>query len=223
MSVNQRQEVRMSLNIPVRISGIHPDGVPWEEMSTTSDASRHGASFVLDMKVEKGEVLLLTLPLPKRFRAYDINDQSYKVYSLVRSVIPVDKDTTQVGVLFLGRNAPRDYAQNPARRYLLPSDPAPKPSDRRREERRTVFVTLKLIRMGTDPQEELTVAEDMSRGGSRVPTSLPVAIGEVVTVEELGGSFRSRAEVRNLFVGEDRITRLNLQFLDGPAPERLLG
>jgi hypothetical protein len=222
MSSNQRQEVRLSLNVPVRVAGIRPDGTAWEEMSTTSDTSRHGASFALEAKVEKGEILLLTLPLPKRFRAYDINDQSYKVYSLVRSVTALDKATSSVGVLFLGRNAPRDYAQNPGRRYLLPSDPAPKPSDRRSEERRTVFVTLKLVRTGSDAQEELTVAEDLSRGGSRVPTSLPVAVGEVVRVEELGGTFVSRAEVRNVFVGDDKITRLNLMFLDGPAPERLL-
>jgi hypothetical protein len=219
MSVNQRQELRMNLNLPTRVSGFLRDGQAWEEMTTSADASRHGASFVLTRLVEKGEVLLLTLPLPKTFRAYDINEASYRVYSLVRNVQPVDDTLSQVGVLFLGRNPPRDYLQNPTTRYLLPSDPAPKARDRRREERRTVFVNL---RVAHGAQNELTVAEDLSSGGVRVPTSLKVKKGDIVTVEELGGDFRSRAEVRNVFTGDDKVTRLNLQFLDGRAPARLL-
>ena len=46
--------------------------------------------------------------------------------------------------------------------------------------------------------------------------------GEVVEFEELDGAFKTRAEVRNLYVGEDRIPRLNLCFLDAEAPARLL-
>jgi hypothetical protein len=50
-----------------------------------------------------------------------------------------------------------------------------------------------------------------------------VAKGEVVVVEELGGGdFRSRAEIRNVYIGKDNVPRLNLMFLDGEAPDRLV-
>jgi hypothetical protein len=220
LSVDKRQEARMNLNLPVRVGGITPAGEAWEEMTTSADASRHGASFVLTRVVEKGEIVQLTLPLPKNFRAYDINEASYRVYALVRNVHRIDPTVHQVGVLFLGRSAPRDYAQNPGMRYLLPSDPAPAAKDRRREERRTVFVTLRLAK---GDSHELTVAEDLSRGGARVPTSLALKKGEYVNVEELGGAFRLRAEIRNVFEGPDKVQRLNLQFVDGAVPESLLG
>ena len=53
-------------------------------------------------------------------------------------------------------------------------------------------------------------------------TAMPVAKGEVVLVEEMGGEFKTRAENRNVYIGEDRIPRLNLQFLDGEAPDRMV-
>jgi hypothetical protein len=51
---------------------------------------------------------------------------------------------------------------------------------------------------------------------------MPVAKGEIVVLEELGGDFRTRAEIRNVYIGQDRVPRLNLQFLDAEAPERLV-
>jgi hypothetical protein len=51
---------------------------------------------------------------------------------------------------------------------------------------------------------------------------MALAKGDVVVVEELGGDFRTRAEIRNVYIGEDRIPRLNLAFLDAEAPPRLV-
>ena len=53
-------------------------------------------------------------------------------------------------------------------------------------------------------------------------TTLPVAKGEIVILEEMGGDFRTRAEIRNVYIGQDRIPRLNLRFLDLEAPDRLV-
>ena len=69
---------------------------------------------------------------------------------------------------------------------------------------------------------EQTVAENLSKWGASVRTSLPVAKGEMVRVEELGGAFRTRAEIRSVSIGPDGSPRLNLLFLDEPTPERLL-
>jgi hypothetical protein len=51
---------------------------------------------------------------------------------------------------------------------------------------------------------------------------MAVSKGEVLMVEEVSGPFRTRAEIRNLFIGKDGIPRLNLCFLDGILPDRIL-
>lgn len=70
--------------------------------------------------------------------------------------------------------------------------------------------------------EEQTVTENVSRGGARVFTTLPVAKGETLTVTDLEDTVAAEAVVRNVFAGPDRVTRLNLQFLDARGYERLL-
>jgi hypothetical protein len=46
--------------------------------------------------------------------------------------------------------------------------------------------------------------------------------GAVLQVQEIDGDFKTRAEVRNISIGPDGQPRLNLLFLDSPAPERML-
>jgi len=49
-----------------------------------------------------------------------------------------------------------------------------------------------------------------------------LAPGDIVHLEEIGGLFKTRAEVRGSYVGKDRIRRLNLHFLDSRAPDYLV-
>lgn len=225
MTKERRNEPRMALVLPVRVQGNAEGGAAWDEMSATDDASFGGASFALDHPVEQGHVLALSLPMPRRFRRYDLSEPRYQVYALVRDVLPMGK-TRRVGVMFLGKNPPKGWEQNPGGRYLLPSDPPPKPRERRRYSRLDgAYLNLKLQRIdasGATLQEERTVAENLGKGGARVMTSMAVAKGDVVRVEELGGDFRTRAEIRNIYIGEDRVPRLNLAFLDAEAPDRLV-
>jgi serine/threonine protein kinase len=102
----------------------------------------------------------------------------------------------------------------------------PTPSDRRRVTRLDIFVNFIIRRVGpsgTILQEERTIAENVGRGGARVMTSITsLAPGDIVHLEEVGGPFKTRAEVRGSYVGKDRIRRLNLRFLDSPAPDYLV-
>ena len=102
----------------------------------------------------------------------------------------------------------------------------PTPSDRRRVTRLDIFVNFIIRRVGTAGtvlQEERTIAENVGRGGARVMTSITsLAPGDIVHLEEVGGPFKTRAEVRGSYVGKDRIRRLNLRFLDSPAPDYLV-
>ena len=224
---NRRQDARMTLPLPVRVQGFKADGSSWEEMSTLENVSASGAAFQVRHMASKGHVFLISVPLPKRFRRYDLNEASYRTYVLVRHV---ESNPTgfRVGVMFLGKTPPRGFEKNTGDLYFLPTDtpPASSAKDRRRWQRIDIFVNLRLRRLdphGDGPQEERTIAENIGRGGARVLTSMAVDKGETLMLEEVDGGFRTRAEVRNLYIGPDSIPRLNLQFLDGEAPERLVG
>jgi hypothetical protein len=230
VSEERRQRPRLGLTLPVRVSGFDDQGRQWTEMSTVLDVSASGASFVLKHSAARGHVLHLLVPLPKRFRSYDLGEPSYHVYGLVRSARGV-AEGTRVGVLFLGKHPPRGFEKEPAAIYLLPDDPAPgrptdgAPQDRREHRRLDVFVNVVVKRLDgrTDGTiEERTIAENIGRGGARVLTSLLVLTGDVVLVQEVDGDFRTRAEVRHVYVGPDHVPRLCLHFLDAEAPPRLV-
>jgi hypothetical protein len=280
----------------LRVQGFLAEGGTWEELSTTTDVSSGGACFPLGHDVELGQVLLLSLPLPKRLRQFDLNDVTYRVYTLVRGVRR-RAELPRVGVMFFGKYPPRGFQERPAARYLLPTDsvvnapvphglragdtpmagtpqapqavasdgpggtpddtppavagpstlhrapagvpppplpgaPAPQflpteevPRDRRGSPRVQLFVnfTIQLVdEWGAVLQEELTVADNVGRGGARVMTSLAFQVGDVILLQEAGGGFATRAEVRGISRIQPAIDRLHLCFLDRHAPERLL-
>jgi hypothetical protein len=283
MPTERRKNQRLGLAIPVRVQGFLADGTTWEEITTTVDVSGGGARFPLSHEAELGQVLLLSLALPKRLRQYDLDDASYSVYSLVRGVRR-RADRPRVGALFFGKHPPRGFPERPAARYLLHTDlvvdapvpqglragetpsagtpaatpaeagpdldapsldtlvgvptapvpgaPTPEllpaheaPDDRRGAPRVDLFVnfTLQLVdEWGAVLQEELTVADNVAKGGARVMTALGFQVGEVLLLQEARGSFATRAEVRGITRVQPTVGRLHLRFLDRQAPERLL-
>jgi hypothetical protein len=216
----RRREARLSLSLPVRIQGQYPDGVTWEEMTTTSDASAGGASVKLSRTVLRGQAIYMAMPMPKRYRTFDLTSATYRLYAVVTSVKPGG----EVGIRFIGKNPPGGYHRNESGLFLSPPvSAAPVESDRRSAPRKDgiFFFVLK----PSDDQgrrEEAIVADNLGAGGARVKTTQSFAHGEIVEVCEPGGEFRTRASVRNAYVGEDAIWRLNLMFLDAAAPSRLL-
>jgi hypothetical protein len=217
----------MGLSVPVRVVGHDPDGRPWEEMTATEDASYGGASFSLKHPHAVGQVLHLSSPLPRNFRRYDLAETSYKTYALVRNMRAGDRGEHVVGVLFLGRVAPKGFETRPGGRFRLPDDPKTGATtaarERRRHERLPIFVNVRVQRPGASgaPGEQ-TVTENVSRGGARVFTTLPIAAGETVTVTDLAHTAPVEARVCHVYAPADGVTRLNLEFLDPAAFERLL-
>jgi hypothetical protein len=219
-SQERRRDPRRTFNLPVRVQGHDPNGAAWEEMTQSEDACFGGVALPLKHPVFVGQALFLSLPLPKAFRQYSLSDATYRVYALVRAVAlpPINR----VGVMFLGKHPPRGYEANPGGRYLMPNDPPPAPKERRILRRVDVYVNLRLVRSNGTVQAEQTVTENLSRGGVRIMTSLPVEKGEVVVIEDPHGSFSLRAEARNVFVGKDGIPRVNLRFVDGSKADALI-
>jgi len=205
------------MNLAVRVQGREPDGTKWEEMTTCEGASAKGVAVILKHPCRVGQCLHLTLPLPARFRQYDLTESSYRVYGLVRGKRPGNR----YGLLFIGKHPPRGSESLPSGLFLMPGDPRPLAAGRHGFE-----VTLHLgaeDAPGGVAQEERSIAENVKERTAIVKTTrLPVIKGAVITVEEVDGDFKTRAEVSNVTIGKDGSPRLELLFLDAPVPKRLL-
>jgi hypothetical protein len=106
---------------------------------------------------------------------------------------------------------------------FLPSPEVPK--DRRESTRTEVFINFTLQQVdewGVVLQEELTVADNVGKGGARVMTTLGFSVGDIILLQEAGGGFATRAEVRGITPAKPTVDRLHLRFLDRQAPDRLL-
>jgi hypothetical protein len=237
----RRRERRAPLHQILVFQAYNADGSTFEDRAELCDASTRGASFLLGQPLDAGRVLHLATPLPRRFRSFDAETPSYFVYAIVRHVKPVE-DRWRAGVMFFGKEPPKGFDAHPGALYFLPTDsaqpapagafqhaaepePEPDPGGRRQSHRFHIFVDFVLRQVdewGTVLAEELTVAENVSFGGACVYTSMPLRVGHIVHVQERGGSFEARAEVRDTYVGIDRIRRVSLSFLDGRGPAHLV-
>ena len=93
----------------------------------------------------------------------------------------------------------------PAAPEVVPE--APDGRERREHPRMNLFVNFTLQQVdewGVVLQEELTVADNVSRGGAHVMTTLDFAVGDVILIQEAGGGFATRTEVRALGKGAGR-------------------
>jgi len=215
----RRRQPRANIVVPVRVQGQYSYGATWEEMTSTSVASASGVAISLSHTVLLGQALHLALPLPRRFRSFDVTAPTYRVYAVVAWA----DATRTVGLRFLGKSPPGGYTRNESGLFLNPPTTPPAPERRAAPRRDGVFFfVLKPRGQHGDRQEEATVADNLGAGGARVMTTQFFAKGEVLEVEEAGGPFRTRAAVRNAYVGDDAVWRLNLMFLDAQAPARLL-
>ena len=130
------------MKLPVRVQGRESDGTAWQEMSSCEDASAGGVGLTLTRPVVLGQVLHLSLPLPQRFRQYDLTDPSYRVYALVRNVRPAPGGGVRIGALFLGKQPPRGAQSLPGELFLMPGDPTP--VERRKFPRHVARLSLRL-------------------------------------------------------------------------------
>jgi hypothetical protein len=213
----RRREPRVSLALPIKVVGYRADHTQWSEITHAEDLSSGGAAFRLRRPVSLGEVLQLSLPMPKALRQYDLMDASYLVYGIVRDIGPPDASGARVGVMLQGKRPPAGFDKGV--RVLLPSDQI-RP---RQHPRYELKLNVKLRRLDTTvgPLEEWTVTENLGPGGASVPTGLPIMKGDSVCLETADGAFRARASVQSLTIGKDNVPRLSLAFLDTGADEAI--
>lgn len=232
---------RLTLQIPTRVQGKESIDKSWEEITKLKDVSASGACFSLRHKVESGNLINLTLPMPMQFRCYDHFSPQYHVWALIRHVIfQPDNETFSVGAAFIGKRPPNSYQNNPQTFYQLAehstdgfwyltekkgvTEKQPQGTfvkDKRKLERHKIPLTIflqKSDQFGQTSFGEPSVTEDISTDGACVLTSLSLKEGDFVrfTCEQFNVSILSM--IRGKHIGNDNISRLHIEFIDQKFP-----
>jgi PilZ domain-containing protein len=219
---DRRWHRRLPLRLPVLIQGRHPDGSVFDELAACEDVSDGGVRLHLRHPVRQGQLLHLSLPLPSHFRQYDLTHRLYRVYALVRSVVPSGEEGARVGLLFYGKTPPQGEESLPTGPFFIAAEAGE--TGLRRHHGVPLMLRLPAEHApGALERGERALAECIRMWAARVRIcSLPAMKGALVLVEDSSGDFRTRAEVRHIVIGADGAPRLDLAFLDSPAPGHLL-
>jgi hypothetical protein len=226
-----RKTRRLNLQTPIRIKGKESSNVDWEEITYLNDVSALGACFNLKRRVESGNLLNLTLPMPNQFRYYDHYAPQYYIWGLIRHVVfKPDSETFSVGVAFIGKRPPSSYEMNPQTFYQLTNTlesgfwclseknelssnekESSFKKDQRKLERHKIPLNIfleTLDQQGQIHSGEPSVTEDISTDGACVLTSLSFKEGDFVrfTCQQFNVSILSI------------ISRIHLEFIDQKFP-----
>lgn len=227
----RREHGRLDMPLNVRLKRLDAQGrVVQEERTIADNIGRGGARVMTAMaEIELGAMVQI-----------DEVGGDFYTRALVRHAFVGHDRIRRLGLQFRDRQAPdrlvqtgdwrswvsrdqpRDTTQDAAAAATLRTGDR----DRRTSSRLQIPLDVMLTRTDGDGhviEEERTFTENIGPGGARVMTSLQAArTGEIVLFSEVGGDFRTRAMVRHTYIGNDRVRRLNLEFLDREAPDRLV-
>jgi hypothetical protein len=213
------------------------DDQQWKEVADVISVSATGSSFNLRRRCEVGTLVSLMMPLPVHLRCYDHEKEFYRVWGLVQhceSVTADDPSNFHVGVAFIGKHPPRSYRNDRQQHYRISGvgedgmwsvDEAKTPFRKRADVRFWRPVDLYLALIDTKDGAaggERTVAENVSRSGAAVFTTLNVGIGDRVKFISAEYDFSGLAVVCNRQIGDDDRTRLHLKFVQTTFPVETL-
>lgn len=230
---NQRRAKRIPLQLPIRVEAQEEKKVFWREITHLKNVSPLGASFYLKRTFSVGQLLLLTIPLPRQLRCFDHAEQQYCVWSIVRHCNPLtaaDSAEYHFGVAFVGKYPPSSYKENPLRLYKLSGvsgkglwqiGDEKQPDSNRQQPRYAIPINVYIAIFDDDENivaHEKTVTENISLGGAAVFSGLPVKVGDLVQVICDQYNATLTAEVRNLRSGTDGLPRLHLKFVSQEFP-----
>jgi hypothetical protein len=177
------------------------------------------------------------IPLEPYLRCYDHDKELYRVWGLVQhcELVSADDETNfHVGVAFIGKHAPESYRNNSMQHYRISGvdgdgmwcvDESKTAFRKRSHLRFWKSINLYLAVIDTKDGSiggERTVAENISRGGAAVFTTLNVNTGDRVKFISEEYDFSGLAVVCNRETGEDGRTRLHLKFVENRFPVETL-
>lgn len=226
----------MSLNAVVK--GRENGDRHWKEVADLISVSPTGASFDLPRHCEVGSLVSLIVPLPAHVRCYDFDKEFYRVWGLIQHCEPIaadDPSNFHIGVAFIGKDPPASFKNDPLQHYRISGvdekgmwtvEEAKTPFKKRADVRFWRSIELYLALVNTKDGSiggERTAAENVSRSGAAVFTTMNIGIGDRVKFISEEYDFSGLAVVCNAQVGDDNRTRLHLHFVENTFPvEKLM-
>ena len=210
----------------------------WKEKAKLTSVSRLGAGFEIIKPCKTGQLISLLLSLPVNLRAFDHDKELYRVWGLVQhcNTITTEEFTGfQVGVAFIGREAPPSFYENHDQSYRIVGlnndglwiiTEAEREFINRRHPR--FWISLKAtLTMSEDEDEkesenEMIVlnaqTENISKSGVAVYCETEANVGDhlVFSLPEL--EFEAGAIVRNRQGVGNTTPKIHLEFLDNEFP-----
>lgn len=234
----KRIRERLELKLPVRVRCRETVDLEWTEITRLIDVTPFGAGFTLKRPIEKGRLLHMTIPMPRQLRVFDHAEDQYKVWALVRYVrqtSPADSKTLlfEVGVAFVGKQAPRSYETDPAKRYEIGSlspgelsaveewEPTESLSDKRSYTRHNIPVDMLIETFKQNGELELTehtVTENISQKGAAIYTTLSLPVGRFIRLSSEQYKASVYAAVRGYSMGPAGVPRIHVEFVDREWP-----
>lgn len=232
----------MGLALPTRVSGRERDNREWTQMTRLTDVTPFGARFRLLRPVDIGNLLQLTMAMPRRLRAFDHVEDQYRVWSIVRNAHLLEQKTPkdsllEVGVAFIGKRPPHSYEEDPTRRYEIAQAKLEsqlwaaqedsveqlteiKTDDKRKESRQLIPIDVLIEVYDADKivSSEQSVTENISRQGAVIFTTLEIQTGTFVKMSSERYKAVVLGVVRARRAGTDGITRLHLEFIGSEWP-----
>lgn len=208
---------RFKLSIPVLVTGYEREKGKWRELTSTIDISRTGVMLRLAKRVRNETVLHLTMPMPAELRTHRHDEPGYGVYALVQRVEPLKNGRRGVGLELLGEEPPAGYLEKPTEKFDQKWAGVQRRRAPREERVEEVMIDYLSQTMEVLGQEE-TFTENVSSTGMRVMIEAAPADFELVRVRCSKRGFESLAAVSSQYVGNDKVERLCLRFLDNRWP-----
>jgi hypothetical protein len=230
---------RLELKLPVRVRCRETKDLDWSEVTRLTDVTPFGAGFTLKRPIEKGRLLHMTIPMPRQLRVFDHVEEQYRVWALVRHVKPLvttDGQAPQfeVGVAFIGKQAPRSYEADPSQRYDVglskPGNLAKVdewvPADLEATEQRAgtrhripVDMLIEILNQeGKIEATEHTVTENISPKGAAIYSTLSLPVGRFIRLSSAQFKISVYAAVRGSSMGPAGIPRIHVEFIDREWP-----
>lgn len=121
---SRRFEERKVSHLSVKVYCRENSEYDWQELTQLKDVSRLGARFALSSQAEIGQLLQLTMALPRNFRTFDFTSTYYTVWGVIRMVTEIEDPELAIkqfetSVAFIGKNAPEGYLSDPTVRFDL--------------------------------------------------------------------------------------------------------
>ncbi len=233
-----RKIQRVAMQLPMKVEVQIDRKKNWEEITRLKDVSVFGTGFVLSRPVKRGRLVHLTIPMPRKLRNYDYAEAQYKVWGIVRRCIKTTEAITNhekyaIGVGFIGRKPPESYFENPSMIYDIKErdkdgfwkievadltvDESALPKAVRRHSRIKIptGVTIEILDdAGNTVESEMTVTENISFSGAAIYTTLSPTVGSFVRIRSDQYNVSIISIIRGVRVGEDKIQRLHIEFID---------